>query len=90
MGWGTGCEGGPAGRGHMYTYSYSLGFLPLWLSGKELACQYRRHNFDPWIRKIPMIRKWQPTPVFLPGEFHGPRSHVGYSLWGYKELGMNE
>ena len=31
-------------------------------------------------------RKWQPTPVFLPGDFHGQRSLVGYSLWGYKEL----
>ena len=30
-----------------------------------------RHRFDPWIRKIPWRRKWQPTPVFLPGEFHG-------------------
>ena len=31
-------------------------------------------------------RKWQPTPVFLPGESHGQRSLVGYSLWGHKEL----
>ena len=30
-------------------------------------------------------RKWQPTPVFLPGEFHGQRSLVGYSPWGHKE-----
>ena len=27
--------------------------------------------FDPWVRKIPQRRKWQPTPVFMPGEFHG-------------------
>ena len=33
-------------------------------------------------------RKWQPTPVFLPGEFHGQRSLVSYSPWGSKELGM--
>ena len=30
-------------------------------------------------------RTWQPTPVFLPGKFHGQRSLVGYSLWGHKE-----
>ena len=30
--------------------------------------------FDPWIRKISWQRKWQPSPVFLPGEFHGQRS----------------
>ena len=35
-------------------------------------------------------RKWQPTPVFLPGEFHGWRSLAGYSPRGYKELGMTE
>ena len=34
---------------------------------------------------IPWRRKWQPTPVFLPGEFHKQRSLVGYSLWGCKE-----
>ena len=31
---------------------------------------------------------WQPTPVFLPGESHGERSLVGYSLWGYTESDM--
>ena len=30
-------------------------------------------------------RKWQPTPVLLPGKFHGWRSLVGYSPWGHKE-----
>ena len=42
--------------------------------------------FNPWVGKIPWRRKWQPTPVFLPGEFHGQRSLVGYSPWGHKEL----
>ena len=39
-------------------------------SGKEPTCQcrnYKRHGFDPWVRKIPWKRAWQPTPVFLPG-----------------------
>ena len=35
-------------------------------------------------------RKWQPTPVFLPGEFHGQRSLVGYSPWGHQELELTE
>ena len=35
-------------------------------------------------------RKWQPTPIFLPGEFHGQRSLVGCSPWGGKELDMTE
>ena len=35
-------------------------------------------------------RQWQPTPVLLPGEFHGWRSLVGYSLWGPEESDMTE
>ncbi|CAI9153447.1 unnamed protein product [Rangifer tarandus platyrhynchus] len=42
-------------------------------------------DFDPWVEKIPWKRKWQPTPVFLPGKFHGQRSLVGYSPGGHKE-----
>ena len=34
----------------------------------------------PWAGKIPWRREWQPTPVFLPGELHGQRNLVGYSL----------
>ena len=37
--------------------------LPWWLSGKESACQCRRHRSHPWARKTPWRRKWQPTPV---------------------------
>ena len=43
-------------------------------------------GFDPWLGKIFWRRKWQPTPVLLPGEFHGLRSLVGYSPWSRKEL----
>ena len=35
-------------------------------------------------------REWQSTPVFLPGEFHGQRSLVGYNLWGCKESDTTE
>ena len=37
--------------------------------------------FDPWVRKISWRRKWQPTPVFLPGKSHGQRSLADYSPW---------
>ena len=40
------------------------------------------------VGKIPWRREWLPTPVFLPGEFHGQRSLVGYSPWGHKETDM--
>ena len=55
--------------------------LPWWCSGRETACQCRsckRHRFNPWVGKIPWRRKWQPTPVLLPGESHGQRSLEGY------------
>ena len=62
-----------------------------WLSDKESACQCRRCRFDPWIRKIPWIRKWQPTPVFLSGKSHGQNmSLVGYRPWVWIELDMTE
>jgi len=38
---------------------------------KESAWNCRRHGFDPWVKKILWRRKWQPTPVFLPGKSHG-------------------
>ena len=38
---------------------------------------------------MPWRRKWQPTPVFLPGEFHGQRSLAGYSPWGHKRVRHN-
>ena len=50
----------------------------------------RETGFDPWVRKIPWSRKWQPTPVFLPGEFHGQRSLKGYSPWSLEESDMTK
>ena len=52
-------------------------------SSRESACKCRRCGFDPWIGKIPWSRKWQPTPVFLHGKFHGKRSLGGYIQWGH-------
>ena len=54
-------------------------WAPWWLSGEESACQCRRWEFDPWVRKSPWRRKWQPTPGFLPGKSHGQRRLAGSS-----------
>ena len=48
-----------------------------WLGGKESACHSRSHRFNLWVGKIPWSRKWQPTPVLLPGKSHGQRSLAG-------------
>ena len=61
-------------------------WLPWWFSGKESACQCRRLRFNPWLGKIPWRRKWQLTPVFLPGESHRQKSLMGYNSCGSKEL----
>ena len=73
-------------------YKWVMGF-PGGASGKQPTCQCEGHGrcrFDPWVGKIPWRRAWKPTLVFLPGEFHGERSLVGYSPWGLKELDTTE
>ena len=57
---------------------------------KNPPAKCKRLGFDPWVRKIPWRRKWQPTPVFLPGKSHRQRSLVGYSPWGHKESDTTE
>ena len=67
--------------------------LPRWLSAQEPSCQCKRPRslrFDPWVGRIPWRRKWQPTPVFLPGKFHGQRSLAGCSPRGRKESDTTE
>ena len=51
---------------------------------KESARNAGDPSLIPWVGKIPWRREWQPSPVFLPGEFHGQRSLAGYSPWGCK------
>ena len=65
-------------------------------SGKKSACQCKRctrpkrQRFNPCDGKIPWSRKWQPTPVFLPGKFQGQKSRlVGHSPWDHKRVGYN-
>ena len=72
---------------------YASHKISRWLSGKQSSYQFRRLKtlgFDSWVRKIPWIRKGQPTPVFLPRESHGQKSQVGYSPWGCKESDTTE
>ena len=71
---GWGGEGQVLGLGKEGLKKKGLG-LPRWLSGNESACQCRR---------------WQPTPVFLPGKFQGQRYLAGYSPWGHKESDTTE
>ena len=69
-----------------------LGF-PDGAGGKEPGCQCKRHErcgFNPWVGKIPWRRKWQPTPVFLSGEFQGQRSLLGSNARGHKESNMTK
>ena len=59
-------------------------------SVKNLPVVQETARFNPWVGKIPWRRKWQPTPVSLPGKSHGQRSLVGCSPWGRKESGTTE
>ena len=74
------------GKVLMIHFEWVTHAYPRWFSDKEAACQCRRPRFNPWVEKIPWRRKWQPTPVFLPGKSHGQRSLAGYSPWDHKEL----
>ena len=49
-----------------------------------------RPGFDPWVGKICWRRKWQSTPVLLPGKSHEQKSLIGYSPWGRKESDTTE
>ena len=77
-------------EGHPWLFWWlwiKLGF-PGSASDKESPYQckrLKRCRFDPWVKKIPWRRVWQPTPVFFPGESHGLRGLEGYSPWGCKK-----
>ena len=62
----------------------------MWLRWSSVCPQCGRLWFSLWVGKIPWRRKWQPTPVLLPGKFYGQRSLVGYSPWNHKELDVTE
>ena len=80
-------------EGEPLLYVLCMFGFPCGASGKEPTCQCRRckrRRFDPWVEKIHWRRKWQPTPVFLPGKSHGQRSLVGYSLKSFTEQDTTE
>ena len=56
------------------TISFELPFLIVPFDD-QMSMQCGRPGFDPWVRQIPWRRKWQPTPVLLPGKFHGEKIH---------------
>ena len=65
-------------------------YIPGGSDGKIVCLKCWRSGFNPRVRKIPWRRKRQPTPVLLPGKFHGWRDLVGYSPWDHTELGRTE
>ena len=77
-------------RGRNWWVLLVIGGLPWWLRWQRVCLQCRRPGFDPWVGKISWRRKWQPTPVFLPGKFHGRRSLAGYGPWGHKQSDTTE
>ena len=63
---------------------------PWWLRRFRICQQCGRPGFNLWVGKIPWRKEWLPTPVFLPGEFHGQKGLAGYSPWGHKESDTTE
>ena len=89
----TGCMvdcwiSGPSYTTCLNSYTLLLG-LPWGSDSKESACSTGDPG-SPWVLKISCRRKRQPTPVFLPGEFHRQGSLVGHSPRGHKEGDMTE
>ena len=50
----------------------------------------RAMSWIPGSRRFPWMRAWQPTPVFLPGKFHGQKSLADHGPWGHQESDMTE
>ena len=83
--------------------SFRIDWFDLLAVQETLKSLFQHHNLKALILQhstffmsishilvIPWRRKWQPTPVFLPGKPHGWRNLVGYSPWGHKELDVTE
>ena len=74
-----------------------LNFSTIYYCSTSLVAQMAKNlpaMWETWVQCLsridPLRREWLPTPVFLPGEFHGQRSLVGYGPWGHKESDMAE
>ena len=66
----------------------------VWKCDCECICHASKTSLFSYFRSLgredPWRRKWRPTPVLLPGKYHGQRSLVGYSPWGLKESDTTE
>ena len=81
------------GVSFLFSFAFYFSFhrdFPGGSDGKSICLQCGRPGFDPWVGKIPWRRKWQPTPVLLPGKSHGQRSLAGCSPWDRKGLDTTE
>ena len=65
-------------------------YFPGGSDSKSICLQCGRPGFDPCVGKIPWRRKWQPTPVLLPGKSHEQRNLAGCSPWGRKETQLSD
>ena len=74
---------------YIYTYIHTVIDFSSGSDGKKICLQCRS-GFDPWVGKIPWRKAQEHTPVFLPREFHGQKSLVGYSPQGHTELDITE
>ena len=77
-------SGSSSGEGIGYPLQYS------WASLVAQTVKNPPATRETWAGEIPWRRAWPPTPVFLPGEFHGQRSLAGDSPWGRKESDTTE
>ena len=76
------CLGNPMDRGAWQAMVHRVAESQTWLKWPSMHPHCRRPKFDPWVRKIPLRRAWQPTAVSLPGGSHGQRSLAGSSPGG--------
>ena len=76
-------------RTQLSDFHFLLGFSD-GPDGKAFAYNVGNLGSIIWVRKISWRRKWQPTPVFLPGKSHGRRSLVSYSTWDLEESDMTK
>ena len=74
----------------MFGHTSTNKYFPVGSDSKESVYHVGDPGFNPWVGKISWKRKWQPTPVFLPGKSHGWRNLVGYSPYGRKESGLSD
>ena len=72
----------PTRVGGLYMVCTPESDFPCGSDVKSICLQCGRPGFNPWVGKIPLRRKWQPTPVFLPGKSHGQRRLAGYIVHG--------